>query len=238
MNTALFYQTLGKISFAFIIGIILLFLLSTVLGLILVKKHRIILPKVLLFTIDTFYLQVKKLAYMFGMGNKIVDFMGIEIRNRINADKFANIDVKDRILVVPQCLRHLKCPARLDPNLGVTCKECGLCVIKDMKEESKRLGYRFYVVPGGTFVERIVKRVKPKAAFGVACHKDLNMAMHGLSEWKCTVQGLPLIKDGCVQTEVDLKELFNRMRLGIEDAIPEVEIPCSGDKDVSSKTPS
>jgi hypothetical protein len=61
------------------------------------------------------------------------------------------------------------------------------------------------------------------------------MAMHGLAEWKCTVQGLPLIKDGCVQTEVDLKELFNRMRLGIEEAIPEVDIPCPDDK-AASKT--
>ncbi len=233
MNTALFYETLGKVSFGIIIAIAMLFLISTVLGIILIKKHKIILPKVLLFTIDTFYLQIKKLAHMFGMGDKIVDYIGIEIRNKIYAQRFANIDVKDRILVVPQCLRHLKCPARLDPNLGVTCKECGMCVINDLKQESERLGYRFYVVPGGTFVERIVKRVKPKAAFGVACHRDLNMAMHGLADWKCMVQGLPLIKDGCVQTEVDLKELFNRMRLGIEDAIPEVDMECPGDKNPS-----
>lgn len=233
MNTALFYETLGKISFAIIIALILLFLLSTILGLILVKKHKIILPKVLLFTIDTFYLQVKRIANMFGVGEKIVDYIGIEVRNSLYANKFANIDVKDRILVVPQCLRHLKCPARLDPNLGITCKECGMCVINDLKQESERLGYRFYVVPGGTFVERIVKAVKPKAAFGVACHRDLNMAMNGLSNWKCIVQGLPLIKDGCVQTEVDLEELFRRMRLGIEDVLPEADIECPGAKDTS-----
>ena len=230
MNIAIFYQTLGKISFLIIIAIALLFLLSTLLAIILIKKHKIVLPKVLLFTLDTFYLQIKKLAHVFGVGEKVVDYMGIEIRNRINSDKFSDIDVKDRILVVPQCLRHLKCPARLDPNLGVTCEDCGLCIIKDLKQESERLGYRFYVVPGGTFVERIVKKVKPKAAFGVACHRDLNMAMHGLSDWKCVVQGLPLLKDGCVQTEVDLEELFKRMRVGIEDVLPDVEIPCTGDK--------
>ncbi len=50
MNTSLFYETLGKVSFGIIIAIALLFLISTVLGIILIKKHKIILPKVLLFT--------------------------------------------------------------------------------------------------------------------------------------------------------------------------------------------
>ncbi|MFQ6135956.1 MAG: DUF116 domain-containing protein [Candidatus Hydrothermarchaeales archaeon] len=231
----MFYETLGKISFAIILSLILLFLISTILGILLIKRHRVILPKVLLFTIDTFYLQVKRLAKMFGVGGKIVDQIGIEVRNNIYEDDFSKIEVKDRILVVPQCLRHIKCPARLDSNVGVTCKECGMCVLKEVKHESERLGYRFFIVPGGTFVERIVRAVKPRAALGIACHRDLNMAMHALSNEKCVVQGLPLTKDGCVQTEVDLKRLFEKMKLGIEEITPELNIPsCPSEEDSKS----
>jgi hypothetical protein len=215
----MFYELLGRITVIFIIGLALLFLLSLVLGVVLIKKKKIILPRLLLFTVDNFYHQFKKLVDTFGVSESVVDNVGIELRNKLSADAFAKVKPQDRILVVPQCIRHPKCPARLDSSQGILCKECGLCIIKDLKGEAVRLGYRFYAVPGGRFVERIVKRVKPKAALGVACYKDLNNAMHDLSRSRFIVQGVPLVKDGCVGTEVNLRELLDRMKLGIEDAL-------------------
>lgn len=222
----MFYEILGKISFAIIVTILSLFLLSLILGLLLVKKDKLVLPKILLFTIDTFYLQIKRIASMFGLGDKIIDQIGVEVRNSLNMRKFAKVNPKDRILIVPQCLRNVNCPARLNSSTGIACKECGMCVIKDVKEEAKRLGYGFYIVPGGSFVERIVRAVRPKAALGVACARDLNMGMHGISRTKCAVQGVSLIKDGCVNTEIDVKELFRKMRSGIEDGIEEIGERC------------
>ncbi len=221
----MFYEVLGRITLVFLIGLALLFLLSIVLGVVLIKKKKIILPRLLLFTVDNFYHQFKKLADTFGVSERVVDNIGIELRNRLSADAFAKVNPKDRILVVPQCIRHPKCPARLDSSQGILCKECGLCIIKDLKSEAVRLGYRFYAVPGGRFVERIVKRVKPKAALGVACYKDLNNAMHDLSRSRFIVQGVPLVKDGCVGTEVNLRELMDRMKLGIEESIT-LTSPC------------
>ncbi|RMF91144.1 MAG: DUF116 domain-containing protein [Methanobacteriota archaeon] len=221
----MFYELLGRITFLAVMALAALLLVSLILGILLVKKKRILLPKILLFTVDHFYFQLKKVASMFGVRESIVDQIGIELRNTLGAQSFAMVEPKDRILVVPQCLRHPKCPARLDSTEGILCKECGLCVVKDLKGEAERLGYRFYTVPGGRFVERIVKRVRPKAALGVACYKDLNMAMHELSRSRFAVQGVPLVRDGCVGTEVNLREVFERMRLGIEDAVASVS-PC------------
>lgn len=215
----MFYEILGRITFIFLIGLTLLFFLSLVLGAILIKKKRIVLPKFLLFTIDNFYMQYKKLAKTFGVSESLVDYIGIELRNTLSINAFAKVKPQERILVVPQCLRHPKCPARLDSSRGILCKECGLCIIKELKGEAERLGYRFYAVPGGRFVERIVRTVKPKAALGVACYKDLNSAMHELSRSRFVVQGVPLVRDGCVGTEVNLRDLLERMKLGIEDAI-------------------
>ena len=221
----MFYELLGRATFVLIVAAIIVFLISILLGIILVKKKKILLPRLLLFTVENFYHQYKKIARLFGIGENIIDHIGIELRNKLSLEAFATVKPEERILVLPQCVRHPKCPARLDSSQGIMCKDCGLCIIKDVKAEANRLGYKFYAVPGGRFVERIVKRVKPKAALGVACYKDLNSAMQGLSKSRFVVQGVPLVKDGCVATEVNLNELFRRMRLGIEDKLP-AKSPC------------
>jgi hypothetical protein len=210
------YEFIGKVSVIAVLGLLILILISIGLGILLVKKGKLVLPNVLLFTVDTFYLQVKRVAGLFGLSDNIVDQMGIEVRNSLGLQEFSGIPASDRIMVVPQCLRHIKCPARLDSSIGVACKECGLCIIKDLKIEAERLGYTFFIVPGGSFVERIVKEVRPKAALGVACFKDLNIAMYGLSKFKCIVQGVALTKDGCVETEVNPTDVLKKMRVGIE----------------------
>ncbi len=215
----MFYEVVGKISIALVFAFLILILISLLLGVILIKKHRFILPKLLLFVMGNFQTQAKKIAGAFGLGERIVDQICIEVRNHLNAESFARVQVRDRILVVPQCLRNVKCPARLDSKTGIACKECGMCIIKEIKAEVERLGYGFYIVPGGRFVERIVRAVKPRAALGVACCKDLNAAMHEISRTKCVVLGVPLIHEGCVQTKVNLIELFKKMKLGVEDSI-------------------
>jgi|Deesub1362A_J573_1020465.scaffolds.fasta_scaffold00016_207 hypothetical protein len=223
----MFYEVVGKISIALGGGILFLILLSLFLGVLVVKKNKLILPKLLLFTIDTFYFQARRIAKMFGLGERIIDEIGIQVRNHLNREKFSTIPGKDRIIVVPQCLRYIKCPARLDSSIGVACRNCGKCMISELKREAEKLGYGFYIVPGGSFVQRIIKAVKPKAALGVACVKDLNAAMHDLSKTECIVQGIPLVKDGCVETQVDLKELFRVMRLGIEKSIEDMGRTCT-----------
>lgn len=223
------YEVIGKITVAVLIFIFLLLLLSLLLCVLLIKKDRLVLPRLLLFTIDTFYFQLKKLAEKFGLGEKMVDLVGIEVRNNLTFDMFSKVAAKERILVVPQCLRHVKCPARLDVNIGIACKSCGMCMVGDLKAEAEKLGCRFYVVPGGSFVERIVKAVKPKAAIGVACARDLNNAMRDISMTHTLVQGVPLVRDGCVHTTVDVKELVKKLRAGIDGIEEGISIKCSSE---------
>lgn len=222
----MFYEIVGKLSIALVSAFLFLILVSLLLGVILIKKNKFILPRLLLFATENFYVQVKKVAKAFGLGEEIVDRICIEVRNHLSAENFARVQPRDRILVLPQCLRHIKCPARLDSKIGIACRECGMCIVKEIKAEVEKLGYGFYIVPGGRFVERIVKAVKPKAALGVACCKDLSAAMREISKTKCIVLGVPLIHEGCVQTKVNLIELFKRMKLGIEDGIVRADKIC------------
>ncbi len=222
-----FYEIVGRLAVYSLVALFALLLVSLVLGLLLVKKKKLILPRLLLFTMDALYLQFKKVARAFGLSEKLVDAIGIEVRNHLNRDKFARVPPSERIIVVPQCIRHIRCPAPLDARHGISCRDCGLCIIKDLKEEAERLGYKFYIVPGGSFVKRIIKAKKPKAALGVACHRDLNMGMHEISRKSCAVMGVPLMKDGCVETEVNLDEILRTMRLGIEEVAERAPKGCS-----------
>ena len=222
-----FYEIVGRLA-VFSLGILLtLLLVSLILGWLLIKKRKLVLPRLLLFTMDSFYLQFKKIARAFGLSDKLVDAIGIEVRNRLNSEKFARIPPSERILVVPQCIRHIRCPARLDAKTGISCKDCGMCIIKDLKAEAERLGYRFFIVPGGSFVKRIIKATRPRAALGVACHSDLNMGMHEISRKSCAVMGVPLLRDGCVETQVNLEEILRTMRLGVEKVAKEASRSCS-----------
>ena len=200
-------------------------LIGLYLGLLAVKKEKLILPQFVLFILDSLYLPLKKFAPHLGLKEDIIDQMGIQIRNKIHSEKFKKIPPNERILVFPQCLRHPDCPARLK-SLGVICIHCGKCFIAKVKIEAEKLGYKVFIVPGSSFVKRIIKEFKPKGALGIACCQELNLAMLKTAEQKCVVQGVSLLKDGCINTQVDVAELINKLKLGIEELGQIKKPPC------------
>ncbi|MFQ6051874.1 MAG: DUF116 domain-containing protein [Candidatus Hydrothermarchaeota archaeon] len=219
---------LGAITLLFVTSIVILFLISIVFIILLFKRDWLILPRITLFTIDAFYGFLKKIVPRFGIDDSIVDSIGIEIRNRVSFESFKNVDPKNRVLFLPQCLRHIDCPAKLTPT-GIECQGCGRCIVPNIKKEAEAHGYKVFVVPGSTFVWRILKQYRPSATLGVACHEELNMAMMKASQKGFAVQGVMLSKDGCVRTEVDREELFKRIKCGIEEFFEKSTKKCSSD---------
>jgi hypothetical protein len=195
------YALIGKILIFLLIFVLVASFISLILGLILLRKGIMILPRFVLLVIDSLYFFLKRMLRMVGLSDKLVDEIGIEIRNRIYEEEFGDSAPEKRILVFPQCLRSPKCPAPLT-RYGVMCKECGRCVIGDLKKKAESAGYKVYVVPGGSFVKRIVRKDKPSGALGVACGYELSYSMMEISSF-CPVQGVPLLKNGCYCTKVD-----------------------------------
>ena len=76
-----FYQIFGQI--VFILAIVLLTLLSVtlILGKLLLKEDKLVFPRLLLFTVDMFYGIFKKFSENVGVDAKIVDQIGVEVRN-------------------------------------------------------------------------------------------------------------------------------------------------------------
>jgi hypothetical protein len=203
-----FYQILGQL--VFIVGLALLALLSTtlILGRMQIKEDRLIFPKLLLFTVDVFYGLFKKFSEQVGVDGKIVDQIGVEVRNKVNQKLFRKIKHEDKILVLPHCLRHAECQATLETS-GIICKDCNKCVIGVLKSKGEDMGYKVYIIPGSQFLKKIVEQNKFKAILGVACYQDLNLCMMNLSKYP--VQGVPLLRDGCVNTKVDSRAVLEMM---------------------------
>ncbi|MDO5835552.1 MAG: DUF116 domain-containing protein [Methanobacterium sp.] len=209
MTISAFYQIFGQI--VLVAGILLLILLSVtlILGRMLIEKDRLVFPKLLLFTMDVFYGLFKKFAENVGVDAKIVDNIGVEVRNKVNEKDFKIIEPDDTILVLPHCLRHTECEAKLDSS-GLVCENCNRCVIGVLKNKGEQMGYKVFIIPGSTFLTKIVEKNRFKAVIGVACFQDLNLAMMKLSNFSC--QGVPLLRDGCVNTKVDSRAVGVKLK--------------------------
>lgn len=224
-----FYTIFGQI--VFIAGISLLVLLSVtlILGRMLIRQERLIFPRLLLFTIDVFYGLFKKFAGNVGVDEKIVDQIGVEVRNKVNEKSFKEIDDNDKVLILPHCLRSPKCEAKLDAT-GLHCTDCNRCVIGVLKNKAEDRGYNVFIIPGSTFLKKIAKENKFKAVLGVACYQDLNLAMMKLSDFHC--QGVALLKDGCVCTKVDTRAVLDKMGVELPQntPIPQGNVTCSKER--------
>lgn len=209
------YAFIGKLLIFLLVFLLVTSLISLVLGLVLLWKGIMILPRLVLLVIDSLHFFLKRLLRMVGLSERLVDEIGIEIRNRTYERDFEKSDPEKRILVFPQCLRSPECPAPLT-RYGIQCKECGRCSICTLKREAEAAGYKVYVVPGGSFVKRIIRKDRPSGALGVACGYELNYSMMEVSN-VCPVMGVLLLKDGCYCTKVDEELVLEKILLGVKE---------------------
>lgn len=203
-----FFQIFGQAFILIIIGLLFLLIIALGLGKILIKKDILIFPKVIVFALDVFYSPLKKLAKSLGFDESMVDHVGVEVRNKLNEKKFDDIDDNEKILVLPHCLRNPNCEAILDES-GLVCSYCGKCSIGVIKSKAEETGYKVFIIPGSTFIKKIIKNNKFKAVLGVACYEDLNLAMMKLSNFN--PQGVLLSRTGCFKTKVDVKTVLDKI---------------------------
>ncbi len=134
---------------------------------------------------------------------ELVNFTLIEATNVLNRSTYEHVPMKDRILLIPHCLRDAEaCIAPIDEE-GYHCQKCGACVIADITAEAEAKGIKWYMVGGGSHAIRIVKNARPKAVLGIACFDDAKLATDKINSYGIPTQAVLLSKAGCVNTEVD-----------------------------------
>ncbi len=176
-----------------------------------VNKGHTRFQKFFMVLISFFESPLKTMVKIFRIDPHAIDNMIIEIENNLMRSDFLKVPYNERMIILPQCLRHPNCPARTSPN-SIECIGCGLCNIKKLKKEAEEMGYKFVLSPGGTFSKRRIKEEKPKAVLGVACEFELREGLDACMEYRVPAQGIPLLKGGCVQTIADWDRIKEVMR--------------------------
>ncbi|WP_294967730.1 DUF116 domain-containing protein [uncultured Methanosphaera sp.] len=200
------FTLIGEIVVICILVVLVLMIITSVLGLILLKNKKLVFPRILLFTLNITYPSLKSILKLLQFDDLAIDRISIDLRNRLNKDKFKELNSEDVIVVLPHCLRSTDCPAKLGTS-GLECLKCGKCPIGIFKEICDKKNMGVYIVPGSTFMKNIIRKREFKGVIGVACPVDLNNAMTTLENY--VTQGVYLLNDGCINTLVDVDEVID-----------------------------
>ncbi|MFC2163100.1 DUF116 domain-containing protein [Candidatus Altiarchaeota archaeon] len=197
--------------------IMILALLATLLAVLLVsvihfrRKRKIILPSATLFAAKLFESMVMNVFTFIGVSGDWIVHGLIDIRNIIGAREFRQIPYEHRMLFLPQCVRHSKCPAKSDYE-GLHCVSCGLCTVGDLKKETEPIGYQIFIAPGSSLVKRMVKKYKPKAVVGLGCLFEIKEFLLMMNKMNVPAQGVVLDTSGCVETTYNNGKLMKALK--------------------------
>ncbi|MCS3922957.1 DUF116 domain-containing protein [Methanosalsum natronophilum] len=205
------YELFGRLFVYLAIAIFSITGFTLLIGLYSFKRNTMIFPNLILFVLYLFYSPAKWICHVFSIKDTLVDEILVEVRNAVMIDKFKKICDK-KVLILPQCMRHSSCQARCDPIVGYQCKECGKCDIGLLCQEARKYNFKVFVIPGDSFVKKIMRSYKPNSCIGVACFQELTESMQSVSK-HIPVQGVFLLKDGCYMTTVDIEEVVTKMEM-------------------------
>lgn len=152
-----------------------------------------------------------------GLGQIYTDYVAVVLNSEVWRDQLAAVPFERRLLLLPKCMRiEDKCPAPFD-ELGLLCKQCGLCTIQDLQEEAERLGYAVLVAEGSALVMAIIETGKIEAIVGVSCLSVLEKAFPYMEAAAIPGVAIPLLQDDCKDVTVDLEWVWEFIHLHSDD---------------------
>ncbi|MFP4005093.1 MAG: DUF116 domain-containing protein [Candidatus Hadarchaeia archaeon] len=138
------------------------------------------------------------------------DMIDIHARNLSNEKEFEEANKKAMFL--PHCARKYmdkRCQADFDPELSsYNCNHCSEdCLINKATKLGEENGYDVFTLPGGSCILKIMKKKEYEAVLGVACSDEINLGEDYLDKYGVIYQGVPLLKNGCSNTEFNMDTL-------------------------------
>ena len=107
------------------------------LGYYLLKKNKILFPKLSLYITNNFYSILLRIFLIIGTEDTFYK-VASEFYNKYYCEEFKK--AKNKVLILPHCLRDLKCPGKLGPD-GVECIFCGKCPIGEIIKVARITSY-------------------------------------------------------------------------------------------------
>jgi hypothetical protein len=85
---------------------------------------------------------------------------------------------------------------------------CGGCGVGEAKKYAESMGYKFFIVPGSSFIKRIIKKNRPMAIVGVGCSMEIKEGLDLCQKHAIPARGVLLSKAGCVATTLDWEQFY------------------------------
>jgi hypothetical protein len=225
---------IGEITMFVVIFLLGMAFFLLVVALISIRNGQLYFPRIM--TSWFFLLEglVKGICRFFGLDDRDLISFSIRLQNSMNKKAFEKVPVEKRAVFLPQCLRSARCPANLTPE-GIACKGCGLCTTTDALGELRRMGYRVFIVPGSSFIKRMVKKYHPGGIIGVGCTLEVKEGLALCDRLGIPGMGVVTLKDGCVETIVNWNEVLEVACLGLPPSLRTIQLnghpmqPATGD---------
>ena len=158
-------------------------------------------------------------------GQNYDDYAMIWLNNAVWERHFPAIPRNKRLLLLPFCLRnHDECSAPRD-DLGLICQECGKCRIPAISAQADALEMPVLVAESSSRVAEWVEAGEIEAVVGVSCLNSLEKAFPAMLRHAVPGLAVPLLRDGCKDTEYDESFLADAMQLPEDGSFALVSIP-------------
>ena len=171
------------------------------------KKNKLFVSRTLLVFFRSFQIPIKYFMSFLGLESVSLDIMLVEMENKLYKKAFLGVPHEKRAVFLPHCLRHPQCPAKLSPE-GIQCVNCGKCGIGEIKKEVEKRRIHVFIVPGSSFIKRMIRKYKPDAVVGVGCPMEVKEGMEMMAQIELPAQAVVLLRDGCMNTRVNVEELM------------------------------
>ena len=131
----------------------------------------------------------------------------IELNNALWSSYLPHIALKQRLLLLPFCLRKQPgCTADHD-DLGLICRGCGQCNIPRLSAEADALDMPVLVAESSSAVADWVEQGEIQAVVGVSCLDSLEKSFPAMLRSAVPGIAVPLLRDGCKDTVFDPDDL-------------------------------
>ena len=206
---------IGEAAVIIVFGALLTAFILVIISLYSIRKGRLYFP--ILVRSGLVFLEglMKAFFRLLGLEEREMLSFFIKLHNAMNTAEFERIPVSERAVFMPQCLRSSKCPAHLTPE-GLKCRNCGQCTVGEARTILEKMGYRIFIVPGSTFIKRMVKKYRPKAIIGVGCLSEVKEGIDMADKMGLVAMGVVTMKEGCVETLVNWADIYEVAILGVD----------------------
>lgn len=210
-----FVMLIGELTLLVILGFLAFGIFLAFIVLYSIKRGKFYFPRLLTSGFVMAEGVTKAIVGFFGLEDRELVSFFIRVHNSMNTRGFKAVPVSRRAIFLPQCLRSSKCPAHLTPE-GLFCQQCGQCELALKIPLLRDLGYQTFIVPGSSFIQRMIKKYHPAGIIGVGCIVEVRDGLEMCDRWGLYGMGVVTLRDGCVETLVNWHDVFEVVTLGVD----------------------